>query len=246
MKIISLNTWGGRAGIENLHDFFRKNKEVDIFCLQEVWEGGDSEVAKWGEGIDTKMLTNIGSILESHSLFFYPHYHDWYGLAMFVKKNFIIIEEGDIFVHKDKGWVHDEFAANHARNLQYVTIETKYGLQTILNFHGIWNGQGKDDSDDRLIQSDNISKFLSKINNPHVLMGDFNLLPETKSLKILEDNGLRNLIKEFGVTSTRSSHYKKPLKFADYTLVSKEIKVKDFRVLPDEISDHLAMYLDIE
>lgn len=71
-------------------------------------------------------------------------------------------------------------------------------------------------------------------------------MPETKSLKMLEDLGMRNLIRESGVTSTRSSHYKKPLRFADYTLVSPDIKVNDFKVLPDEVSDHLAMYLDFE
>ncbi len=38
MKIISLNTWGGRAGRQILLDFFEKHKDdVDIFCLQEIW-----------------------------------------------------------------------------------------------------------------------------------------------------------------------------------------------------------------
>jgi endonuclease/exonuclease/phosphatase family metal-dependent hydrolase len=246
MKVISLNTWGARAGKENLLVFFRKYKDVDVFCLQEIWEGGDDEAPKWGAGIDTRMLTNIGSILKDHSIFFYPHYHDWYGLAMFVKKDISAIEEGDIFVHKDKGWVHEDFHANHARNLQYMTIETSNGPKTILNFHGLWNGGPKEDTEERIIQSDRIAKFVENIPNPYVLMGDFNLLPETKSLKMLEDLGLRNLIKEFGITSTRSSHYTKPARFADYTLVSKDIRVNDFKVLPDEVSDHLAMYLDFE
>ncbi len=244
MRLISLNTWGGRAGKDNLLDFFRKHKDIDVFCLQEIWEGGDDEAPKWGEGIDTRMLTNIGNILTEHSIFFRPHYHDWYGLAMFVKKDLNALEEGDIFVHKDVGWVHQEFHANHARNLQYTTIETPKGPRTILNFHGLWNGGPKEDTEERLIQSDRIAKFLKGISHHHVLMGDFNLLPETKSLKMLEDLGMRNLIKEFGITSTRSSHYTKSVRFADYTLVSKDIKVNDFQVLPDEVSDHLAMYLD--
>jgi|SRR3989344_2636316 len=246
MKVISLNTWGGRAGKGNLLDFFRQHKDIDIFCLQEVWEGGDDEAPKWGEGIDTAMISNISVILRNHTVFFRPHYHDWYGLAMFIKKDFSVISEGDIFVHKDKGWVHEEFHANHARNLQYITIETSSGPRTILNFHGLWNRGPKEDTEERIIQSDNIVKFLKNIKHHHVLMGDFNLLPETKSLKMLEELGMRNLIKEFGITSTRSSHYTKPVRFADYTLVSKDVKVNDFKVLPDEVSDHLAMYLDFE
>ena len=55
---------------------------------------------------------------------------------------------------------------------------------------------------------------------------------------------MRNLIAEFGITSTRSSLYTKPLRFADYMFVSNGIEVKDFKVLPDEVSDHLALYLE--
>ncbi len=246
MKIISLNTWGARAGHENMYEFIRKNIDVDIFCFQEAWEGGQEFSRLWSDNIDTGMNTNIGAILKDHTLFFRPHVEDYYGLAMFVKKDLVIVDEGEVYVYKERGWMHDEFKGNHARNLQYVTLHTPSGLKTILNFHGIWNGQGKEDTEDRLLQSDNILKFLNSIDNPFVLMGDFNLLPETKSIKVLEDNGLKNLIKENGITSTRSSHYKKPLKFADYAFVSEGIKVNEFKVLPDEVSDHLAMYIDIE
>jgi len=38
MKIITLNTWGGRAGKELLLSFFEKYRDdADIFCLQEIW-----------------------------------------------------------------------------------------------------------------------------------------------------------------------------------------------------------------
>ena len=247
MKLISLNAWGGRAGREILLDFFQRYKNVDIFCLQEIWSGGDDEAPSWGGDIATKLLTDIGSVLGNHIPFFRPHYMDWYGLAIFVKKNLNIQAEGDLFVFKERENAFDkDEALSHARNLQFMTIETAEGLRTICNFHGLWNGGEKTDTDERLSQSDNIIRFLKGISNPHMLCGDFNLLPDTQSLKKLESLGLRNLIKEFGITSTRSSHYKKPARFADYTLVSDGIKVNDFKVLPDEVSDHLAMYLDFE
>lgn len=37
MKLISLNTWGGRAGKEELLAFFERHRDIDIFCLQEIW-----------------------------------------------------------------------------------------------------------------------------------------------------------------------------------------------------------------
>jgi endonuclease/exonuclease/phosphatase family metal-dependent hydrolase len=247
MKVISLNTWAARAGKQILLDFFERNKDVDIFCLQEIWEGNPDHASVWEGNIDTNLLTNIGKVLTNHNAFFRPHEGDFWGLAMFVRKDLKLKEEGDIFVHKDReNAFDDDKSISHARNLQYVTIETSSGLRTIMNFHGLWNAIDKTDTEERLLQSENIIRFLKSIPNPQVLCGDFNLLPEGKSLKMLENFGMKNLIKQFGITSTRSSYYKKPVRFADYALVSDGIKVNDFKVLPDEVSDHLAMYLDFE
>lgn len=254
MKIISLNTWGGRAGKDNLLDFFRKHKDIDIFCLQEIWSAPYEHLeghSAGGMSIDHSNIMvygmqEISASLDNHNAYFKPHHLDNYGLMILVKKNLDVISEGDVFVYKEKGHVPEGDVGNHARNVQFVTITTDSGNYSILNFHGLWNGGGKGDSEDRLIQSDRVIQFLKTLSNPLVFCGDFNLLPNTQSLKKLEEFGLRNLIREKGVTSTRSNLYTKPEKFADYALVSDEIKVNDFKVLPDEVSDHLAMYLDFE
>ncbi len=245
MKILSLNTWGGRAGHQGILDFLKKHTDVDIFCLQEIWQGGEEYAQEWSDKMDTEMFASISNCLSEYVGFFRPHWGDFFGLAIFVKRDLKIIEEGEIFVFKNKENSLGKWSGNHPRNLQYITIETKYGLRTILNFHGLWTGGGKEDTDERILQSTNIINFIRSISNPVVLCGDFNLLPETKSLKMFSLSGLRDLINEFGITSTRSSHYTKPAKFADYVFVSKEIEVKYFRVLPDEVSDHLALILEI-
>lgn len=229
VKLISLNTWAGRAGKEGLLDFFRRHKDADIFCLQEMWEGGHHHAPRWGDNIDTSLLTNIGKVLNEHVSFFRPHYHDWWGLAIFAKKNLKIQQEGELFVYKEKKDSWGDDAVNHARNIQYLTLDTPKGLRTAVNFHGLWTGGEKDDTDERLLQSDNILRFLKTLSHPYVLCGDFNLLPETQSLKKLENAGMRNLIKEFAIISTRSSHYKKPARFADYTLVSDGVKARAFQ-----------------
>lgn len=244
MKILSLNTWGGRAGHKEVLDFLEKHKEIDIFCLQEVWQGGEERAREWSDTMDTAMFSNISKTLPEYTGFFRPHWGDFFGLAMFVKKNLKFKEEGEVFVFRDKEGVNGGWSTNHPRNLQYVTIETPKGLRTILNLHGLWTGGGKDDNEDRIIQSENVLAFIKNISNPIVLCGDFNLSPETRSLKMFKESGLRDLINEFEVTSTRSSHYKKPLKFADYVFVSKEIELNEFKVLPDEVSDHLALVVD--
>ena len=68
---------------------------------------------------------------------------------------------------------------------------------------------------------------------------------DTESMKVLE-KGMRNLVKDYGVTSTRSHFYKKRGKFADYILVSPEVEVKDFKVLQESVSDHLPLYLEFD
>jgi exonuclease III len=248
MRLITLNTWGGRAGKEKLADFFESYKDVDIFCLQEMWNGGEHTGGTITGGvplvnISHRLLTDVASILNTHDVYFRPHYYDWYGLATFVKKDLKVTSEGDIYVYKEKGWMDIVDLGNHARNIQWVTLETPRGPITIVNFHGLWNGKGKTDTEDRLLQSDNIINFLKNLSAPYILCGDFNLRPDTLSLRKFEEFGLDNLVKKHNIQSTRTSFYTKPERFADYVFVSEGIQVEDFAVLPEEVSDHAALYI---
>lgn len=253
MKIVALNTWGGRAGKESLLDFFVRHKDVDVFCLQEIWaapyEHLDGHLAG-GRPMDHSQimvygLQEITAAMPEYEVYFHPHYMDSYGLLMLVKKSLTVSVVGELFVYKHKGHLPQGDIGNHARNIQYVTIERETGPLTIINFHGLWNGKGKGDSDDRLAQSDAIIQFLKTLKTPYVLGGDFNLLPDTESIKKFETFGARNLIKEYGITSTRTRFYDKSEPFADYAFVSDGVIVQDFRVLPDEVSDHAPLLLEI-
>lgn len=254
MKLISLNTWGGRAGKEKILAFFAKHKDADIFCLQEIWSAPYEHLEGYSAGglsidhsnIMVYGMQEISTLLDSHTAYFKPHHLNNYGLMMLIKKDLGIISEGDFFVYKEKGHIPEGDVGFHARNVQYATIATQKGNRSILNFHGLWNGIGKGDSEDRLLQSDRIIQFMKTLSNPYVLCGDFNLLPDTQSIKKLEYFGLRNLIKEYGIASTRTSLYGKKEKFADYTLISDGITVNDFKVLSDEVSDHSPLYLEFE
>lgn len=255
MKLITLNTWGGRAGNKNLLNFFRTHKDsVDIFCLQEIWSAPYDHLegsSAGGKDIlhDTILVygkQEISQILSDHYSMFHPHHLDNYGLMMSVKKNIPIDNSGDIFVHKDKGYIPLGDVGHHARNIEYVTFTLNAKMVTVINFHGLWNGKGKDDSEDRLEQSKKILDFIGTLDGETILCGDFNLLPDTKSIKLFEEFGLRNLILENKIISTRTSFYTKQEKFADYIFVSKGIKVNEFKVLSDEVSDHSPLLLDFE
>ena len=133
------------------------------------------------------------------------------------------------------------------RSLQHVVIQTPAGDLNIFNYHGIAKPGDKLDTAERLEQSEKILKIWHNTGGHKILCGDFNLMPETQSVKILERSA-RNLIKEFNIDNTRNAlswnkfgHSKQH--FADYVFVSPEIKVKSFEVPYMEVSDHLPMEL---
>jgi endonuclease/exonuclease/phosphatase family metal-dependent hydrolase len=242
MKIISLNTWSGVV-IKPLLDFFEKYNEVDVFCLQEVYNdavGKDDSHPHLDMKLD--LFQRIESQLrDTHVGYFRPAYKDFYGLAIFIKRDVFVMEEGDTIIFENNG---SEQRGMHGRNLQYVRIKYQEQSLLIANVHGLWNGKGKTDTDERLSQSNKIKEFLAIQKEPVVLMGDFNLNPDTKSLLIIAE-GLENLIKKYNIKSTRTSFYIKEGKFADYAFVSAQVEVRDFKVLPEEVSDHAALYLEI-
>ncbi len=255
MKIITLNTWGGQAGQDLIMSFFDKYRDTDIFCLQEIWkskypkEFSDLDIGS--QKIDYgALITNLHDLiiekLPEHNHHFHPAIFDVYGLMILVRDNFLIKEFGEKFVFGEKEIVPLENMGNHARNIQYIKTEIKGKETTIINFHGLWNGKGKTDTADRILQSQNVVDFIKTLSGEVVLCGDFNLNPDTQSLKMFEDIGLINLIKENNVTSTRTSFYEKENRFADYVFVSKGIKVISFEVLPDEVSDHSAIAFEID
>ncbi|KAA0206351.1 endonuclease/exonuclease/phosphatase family protein [Candidatus Uhrbacteria bacterium] len=254
MKIITLNTWVGRAGRDPFFAFLEKyRRDTDVFCFQEIRsaphehsQGVLAGGVAVNENIMAEGVQEISERLSDFVAFFHPQLLENYGLMMLVKKELLVKEHGDVFVHKHRGYIPEGDIGKHARNIQYATLDISGKPFTIINFHGLWNGMGKTDTDDRIEQSKNILNFTRGLKGDFVLCGDFNLLPDTESIRLLEQSGLRNLIKEYGVTSTRTSFYTKPEKFADYVFVTPSVKVADFAVLPEEVSDHAALMVEVE
>lgn len=240
MKLISLNTWGGRQ-YKLLLDFFQRNQDIDIFCLQEIYNGVKKERLDRDFLNDAfNLYSDLKKVFPGHVGYFRPHIEDWYGLAIFVKKGIQVKREGDLMIYD----IEYGGGGNHPRNLQYIEFEKGGITYTVANVHGLWVGKiGKIDTPERLAQSEKIMSFMNSVQGNKILCGDFNLLPNTESVKIIEKD-LRNLIKEYNIQSTRTSFYNKPDKHADFIFVNSELKVKDFRILPDEVSDHAAMLIE--
>ena len=84
---------------------------------------------------------------------------------------------------------------------------------------------------------------MDTLKSPALICGDFNLRPDTESLKIIA-KGMNNLIHMHNITSTRTGLYPKDERFADYILTDPKITVHHFKVLQDEVSDHSPLLIE--
>ncbi len=246
MKLVTLNIWGGRVKEFN-KEFFDKYVDVDVWCFQEMYHKGKTEVNTPGYVPDVNVHETVEGYLNNHHQDFCPVLRNYYGLSMFVHKDIRIIEKGEMLVAKGN-WedTSDLHNRDHHRKVQWFEMMIHNKKVLIINAHLTHRPEGKKDSEKRVRQSKIIIELLNMFDCPKILCGDFNLLPDTESIKMIEQAGLRNLVKEYNVTSTRTELYKKPLQFADYIFISPEIAVNDFKVLPDIVSDHAPLYLDFD
>ena len=240
MKIITLNIWGGHV-YKPLLEFIKSYSSVDIFCLQEVYHKAPNKISSDDKLVALDVFSELQHLLPEHIGYFRPVVNNIYGIGMFVKKTIDILEEGEVIIHDNPNYKGS--GPTHSRNLQWLECRINHQIYSIFNMHGLWNGMGKTDTPDRIIQSQRIKDFMNTINTPKILCGDFNLTLNTQSMSIIE-SGMINLIKTHNISSTRTSLYQKEERLADYILISPEIKLNKFEVLKDEVSDHSPLYLD--
>ncbi len=250
MKLITLNTWAGRAK-EPFEAFLKAHADfTDVFCFQEIFNDLDEDVEP-GSQIDEKgrnrhILREITEILNNFDVYFCPVIENVYGLAVFLKKGFEVIASGEVMLYDNPSFVSTADGSDHTRKMQWIHIKNGTKDVIIMNVHGHWDPSGKSDNSNRIEQSNIINKFIETTGNvPKIMVGDFNLLPETESIKILEKN-FTNLITKYNIPTTRTELYKGDDKHADYAFVSPEVLVEKFEALPDVVSDHVPLALSFD
>ncbi len=236
---MTLNIWGGHIRIPLL-DFIKSHQDIDIFCFQEVYHKSRYKISDDDRDVSLDIFSELQELLPEHHGFFRPVIENGYGIGMFVKKKIEVLEEGDISIHENPDY--PGHGPTHSRNLQWLKYRLNDATFFILNVHGLWNGRGKTDTPERIAQSQRIREFMNSLNAPIILCGDFNLRPDTESVKILTKD-MNNLIQMHGITSTRTPFYPKEEKYADYVFTSPNINVNTFEVLKDEVSDHSPLLL---
>ncbi len=233
--------------------FFKKYSGIDIWCFQEVFKllptgpVHGSVIHVEGFQVNPDLFNALEKYLPSHAGEFCQSFRSTYGIASFLNQTISVIEKGEILVAKgDWDGAESDDDKDHHRKIQWIEMKIQGKMVLIVNAHLTHRPAGKQDSEKRLKQSKIIIDFLAMFDCPKILVGDFNLLPDTESVQMIERSGMRNLVKEYGVTSTRTELYTKPLRFADYVFISPGIKVNTFEVLPDIVADHSPLMLDFD
>ena len=251
MRLLSLNCWGGQQGDIFFDYISSETSRTDIFCFQEIYRS--SAPGTEYKRCRTHLFEELQSILKGHTAYFSllrsqlcngepVDFNVEYGLAAFVSGRMELEEAETIPI------VPQSMSPDDGRALQHLRFGGKAPF-SVFNFHGLSLPGEKLDTPERLMQSGLVAKALVEKPGPKILCGDFNLMPDTQSVRLLEE-GMVNLIKTFDIKNTRNEiswqFYNNRQYFADYTFVSPEVKVKNFEVPYNLASDHLPMVLEFE
>lgn len=225
MKVIFLNLWNF-TNQDFAISFIKDNvHDTDVFCFQEAYEK-----AKW---FCKDLLSDFFMIAD----YKYISDSDDFPLATYTKK--------DIRVVANRTLLLDLPGTGLGIHTQ---LEVGGVVYQICNVHGISKPGDKLDNELRISQSKGLIREFSVLEGLKIIGGDLNLEYNTQSVALFEENGYRNLIKDFGVRNTRNKyvwdkHPGSKQYFSDYVFVSENVVVQNFLVPESEASDHLPMIL---
>ena len=264
MRIASLNTWGGALADDLLK--WLPDCGAHIFCLQEVTR--TPGLTGWTRFTDGEkslpqraaLFDDVRAALPQHQALFVasdsgPVYDDMgrryrqdFGLTTLVGEELPIVGVDSAFVHGQFA-DHVEWPTGDRPRVALAvrTVDRGTGRSVwVVQVHGLRDTSGKTDTPARRSQAERLADLVRRIRVPRdlvVVCGDFNLLPDSETFDVLADVGLTDLV---GTADTRTSHYGKKARHANYVLISDTAAVERFDILAEpEVSDHRALILDI-
>ena len=181
MKIVFLNTWNARLR-EAVADFIAQQaRDTDVFCFQEAHDEMKSLCADIIP--EYKVFTSDKSLTEDDS----------FQQAIYVKEGIDVVSSGVLLENEPECGLG-----------LYVEVRTGNGNVFVCDFHGISRPVDKLDNPARINQSQQLVEFFADKDGLKIIGGDFNILPETKSIHMFKTHGYRNLIREFKIKTTRN------------------------------------------
>lgn len=237
LKILQVNVWWGGKLWDNLIEFIKKENPEIIFA-QEVYEStikgfgqlGYEHVAFGKEMIDVR---EGGRYLTGNAIFSKFPILD-YQTASYVRE-FGEFKEG----------IDD--VAKAPRNILHAALSIEDKIINAFCTHGIVDYRGDYDSPERLEMSRIICEAIAGKDNA-MLTGDFNVQPETQTIRNIEKH-LSSVFKSELKSSFNMRRKTKPgyaTATVDMIFVSPEIKVLEHSCPDVDVSDHYPLLAIIE
>ena len=254
MRLVDLNVSIKLDNNEKVIDFL-KNTKSDIVTLQEVMRGIEETV--YDRYNNSKIIKESLKDTHHHS-FFGPLWvadkhikngtitKDFGGMAEQgneIISKYPIIEASNQFFYKNYQIFRDttDFRkTDHARAVIVAILEINNQKLRLLNIHGIWN-EGKIGDERTIKECEYLLSLIEDNTIPTIVVGDFNLNPQSKSIEILNKK-LTNLIEKYNIKSTRPT-------VKDGLDVGNSVDdyiVNNFEVKQTDASDHYPLILDFE
>jgi endonuclease/exonuclease/phosphatase family metal-dependent hydrolase len=245
MRLLQLNLWEGRL-IRQIPAFV-KRLNPDIICMQEVFSS-ESKL-----GTPTDMFSSLQKIRTAgdypYSFFspllssVYAGENVDYGNAILSK--FPLSNEETLFT--EGSYNRREISMNvtpGSNNLQVAEVSSPQSSFYLANHQGYWeiNRLGDEVSVQKMTL---VSDRLRKCPTPLILAGDLNVTAESPAMRVF-DGFLEDLTATHGITTTLSDLGKVNDAACDHILISPGIRVQNYYVADDLISDHKAVVLDFE
>ncbi len=253
IKVVSLNLWNGGRLFDEARSFLL-SEQADIMFLQEAYNG---QVQSLENRFQT--VTLLQQAFPEYDYHFAPAYldtrQDGHKIedGQLLLSRFPLSDTRTIFFDVPYG-EYDQDAMTDFRQfpagLQVATIRPSDKPIRLLNVHGPVDLDGLADTDRRLRMAQVIAAEVAEADQV-ILAGDFNVQPETKSIKVIEKS-LHNVFA--GELETTFNVKRKDLtKFPGYQtavvdmmFVSESIEVVHHYCPDVDVSDHLPLVAQLK
>jgi endonuclease/exonuclease/phosphatase family metal-dependent hydrolase len=174
------------------------------------------------------------------------------GNATFYNKKFSLSQKHIVTIKNNEG-LFDSSKNNYeilGRSILHLVLNANGKEISFLNTHGAWGGTIYE-KPHQTEQFNKIKDYIELIKTPFVFTGDLNVSTNQPSIRQI-NNIARNLIDEYKITNTLNprTHAAKNLfpkgAAVDYIFVNNDLVVRDFKVLNDDLSDHLGLSLTLD
>lgn len=263
IKLISLNIALFEANNHKVESFLQKEKP-DIVCLQEVTRIVDESAHGDFISIDT---INRATRALPYS-FYAPNWimkdfnmKDFHGyenfnmdfkgfleLGNYCKSRFPIYKGQCVFLQNHYTYATDwtSWGEHESRSVQINDLIADNGKKLrVINYHGIWS-RNKMGNEKTKAACEKICELAQQVTYPVIICGDFNLFPDTPSIEVLNKQFV-SLVDTYNVASTRPATNElnsSKRNVVDYIFIKGKITPVDFKVIENDVSDHLPLVLD--